>query len=97
MERIIGGEKYNTETSEQLANVENGYDESHFKHISEILYRSPSGQLFIHQQTELWGEDSFSADETLFPINEDEAFEFCIENDLTKEAQELFPHLIGKE
>ena len=48
MKRVIGGKVYNTETAEEIYHWDNDCFSNDFRYVSETLYRSPKGQLFIH-------------------------------------------------
>ena len=95
MKETIDEKPYNTEKAERLAEAENGYNEIYFKHTYQALYRSPSGQLFMHELTSIWKgeEDNYTRNRTS-PIDEKEAFQFCIENQLIEQAQKFFPQFI---
>jgi hypothetical protein len=48
MIKVINGKRYNTETSELLAEYENGLYGGDFGRLSEDLYRTKNGAFFLH-------------------------------------------------
>lgn len=50
MKRIINGAVYNTETAKMLAEWDNNYPINDFNYMEETLYRTKSGNWFLHCQ-----------------------------------------------
>jgi hypothetical protein len=48
MKAVIDHIRYNTDTAEKIGSYDNGYAVSDFKHLSETLYKTKSGQYFLH-------------------------------------------------
>lgn len=49
MKKVINGALYNTETAQELGNIEPaGYNRSDFSYFCETLYRTKSGKYFLH-------------------------------------------------
>lgn len=50
MKKIIKGAVYNTETAKMLAEWDNNYPVNDFNYMEETLYRTKSGNWFLHCQ-----------------------------------------------
>jgi hypothetical protein len=44
---IINGARYNTETATKIASRWNRLDNRDFRHITEVLYKTPKGEHFL--------------------------------------------------
>jgi hypothetical protein len=45
---IINGKRYNTETATKIASHWNRLDDRDFRHITEVLYKTPKGEYFLN-------------------------------------------------
>lgn len=78
MNKIINGKRYNTESAKLLGSFDNGEYPSDLSYVRESLYRTKSGQYFIHgeggastqyaQQREISG---WRPGEKIIPLAED--------------------------
>ena len=50
MKKIIEGKKYNTETAERIGQCDNNLARNDFDFEAETLYKSKSGQHFLHHE-----------------------------------------------
>jgi hypothetical protein len=44
---IINGKRYNTETATKIASYWNRLSDQDFRHVSELLYKTPKGEFFL--------------------------------------------------
>ena len=97
MKRIIQNKMYDTKTATKLASWSNGHYPSDFEHMSQTLYRSPMGQLFIAGEG---GPMSGYAREygtlrtggsNIELVNDKEAVEWLADHELHDKLEELFP------
>ena len=100
MKKIIDGKLYDSDKAEQLALSTNKYPPGNSYFEAEMLYRSPQGQLFIYGHGGplsgygITKGNTHYGGEELWLVTEEEAKEFCIENNLTSAVLELFPDSI---
>lgn len=80
MRRIMGGKLYNTESAKRLGFWSNGLGYRDFQHCEETLYRTKSGQYFIHgaggpmsRYAKSAGQNQWTGGEHIEPVNEEAA------------------------
>jgi len=87
MKKVINGKLYNTESAKKLGYWSNGISRSDFQFCEETLYKTRSGQYFLHGEggpmtkyAVSCGQNSWSGGEHIEPINEDTARKWCEEH-----------------
>lgn len=88
MIKVVEGKRYNTATAECVFSDWNGLSQSDFRYASKDLYRTKSGVWFYHVKggpRSIYSEGN-SWSETLYPIEENEAFRFLENNSADSEA-----------
>ncbi|AFV24621.1 hypothetical protein Mpsy_2417 [Methanolobus psychrophilus R15] len=100
MIKIIDGKRYNTETSEEIANYENMHNCQDFNYYSETLYKTKKGAYFLYgsgmalsKYGRSNGRESYGGHE-FEVMTPQEAFEWLTEHNLDYEAEEEFPEMI---
>ncbi len=88
MKKIIGGKRYDTETSAEVGRWRNGYDMGDVHWMQETLFRNSKGAYFLHgvggertryAKKEKKTEDMWSGGAELIPMTEDEAKQWAEE------------------
>lgn len=82
MQDIINGKKYDTATAEIVVSWNNGFNATDFNYLREDLYKTPSGNWFIHANRD--------GRELLKPIEPYNAKEWLIKNGSIDEVEEHF-------
>jgi hypothetical protein len=95
MKKIINHRLYNTETAIAICSTGYSYP-GDFKFWKDTLYKTKKGRYFFHgiggplsSYAENIGNNNISGSENIWEVTEEEAMEFCLENDVEK-AIELF-------
>lgn len=86
MKKVINGKLYNTETAKRLGYTFHGESRSDFRYYEETLYKTKSGQYFIHGEggpmsrySRAVGQNSWSGGESIRPVSEEAAQAWCEE------------------
>lgn len=99
MRKIINGKIYDTESSLLLAECSQ-YESNNFRCVYERIYITQNGSFFLHGEggplskygcTE--GNTSYSAS-TIIPLSNDEAYDWCEDNNEIEVIEECFPERI---
>lgn len=96
MKRIIEGKKYDTETADCIAELDNGYYGNDFKRCKESLYRTKKGTWFLAGEGGPMSKyarplgNMTTGGEGLEPITPDHARQWLEEKDFTDELEEHF-------
>ena len=100
MKRTINNKVYNTETATLVAEYWNHLSRSDFHYLAEDLYLTPKGVWFLHGQggamthhAEHYG-NSCSSGESIIPMTEKEALEWCQDHGAQKAIDQHFSRLI---
>lgn len=100
MKRTIEGRRFDTQTAEEIASWDNGHYGGDFNRQQETLYKSPKGQYFVHGEggalsayAESHG-NSRCGGESLWLVDEDQAFKWLLDHGLDSTAEEVFPQRV---
>ncbi|MFO7713849.1 hypothetical protein [Desulfosarcina sp.] len=99
IKRIIDGERFDTETALEIAARENGLPFNDYYHISETLYQTQYGTYFLagsggpltRYAFEYGGVKGYGSG--IFPLSEDDAYEWLKINGYTDAIEEHFSHM----
>lgn len=102
MRRIIEGKRYDTRTAEVIGSYDNGYHQNDFHWLEETLYRTPSGQFFLHgegggmsvHRRSVEGR-MWTSGETLNPMTDGQAMCWLEERGLLTALEEYFAESIA--
>jgi len=96
MEKLIDGKLYDTDDAEKIATWRNMRDCSNFDYMHETLYRTDSGNWFIHGEGHAKTRyasnngDMRGFGEDIRTLSEDEAFQWCQRHNQVDVAKEYF-------
>jgi hypothetical protein len=96
MNKVIDGKKYNTESAKQLASWENMSDTRNFEYVYEALYRTKSGNYFLHgkgggnSRYGEWHGNSGGPGEAIITFTESEAREWAGNHVDADKYEEIF-------
>lgn len=97
MKKIIDGKTYDTEKSENLAEMSSNGGPGDFRYYEETLYRTQRGRYFVYgiggpmtKYAQSTGQNSWSGGSRIDPISESEARKWCEENLDGDEYEKIF-------
>lgn len=101
MRVIRDGQRYDTETAEEILSWNNGRGYSDFRHRDKTLYRTKKGRYFLSHgggpMTDMAvssGDNSWGGSSSIEPISDEDAFEFLCSHEGEEAAERFFPDKI---
>jgi hypothetical protein len=103
MKKTIEGLTYNTATADRIAEYSWGQSASDFGYFEEELYVTSKGAYFLHGSggprspyAETLSARSWGSGETIVPMTEQEAFDWCQKRDQEDAIEAHFEHLASE-
>ena len=96
IKKLIDNKIYDIKSAKPLATWENGNDDENFHYLGETLYQTNKGNMFLHARggalTHLASRSGTSTGrgEEIYPLNLEQALEWCSRTDNAAAAMEHF-------